>query len=297
MSEPEKKPRRHQPLLKCRKCQFAIPPGKVTCGYCGAVHFGTARVHADRPDDGIKRLSEIEALKLERIKTGLGDRNWGPAGDEGICVTSLTLLGGAPGAGKSTLCSQLLSLIASVTGKHTLYVGKEESGEQVKARAMRLGLPNLDRMLILPLEAQEGGYKLTPEVFERWQIGGYVIDSLQAYSETENDSCDLLLDLKAATVKYRCPGVVISQVNKEEEFAGLNSLQHAVDALMLFTLVDVIDGPDGEEFYPPNDEATPNEPWRVLKTGKNRDGTSHESYFSMHATGLRAFLPPWEKMR
>jgi len=290
MPEPEKKYR--GPRCGVKSCGAPLPPGKLTCISCGTVAYGATKTLNGRADDGIKRLSEIEALKVERIKTGLGDRNWGPNGDEGICLTSLTLLGGAPGAGKSTLCSQLLSLIATSTDKHTLYVGKEESGEQVKARAVRLGLPNLDKMLILPLEAQEAGYKLTPETFEQWKIGGYVIDSLQTYSQGDSEAKELLIALKETTVKYRCPGIVISQVNKDEEFSGENGLKHAVDALMLFTLTDVLVDERGREYLPPKDPGSDPQPWRVLKTDKNRDGTAYESYFSMHETGLRQFWLP-----
>ena len=299
MSSPEAKKRRGPPVAHCGRkvCGAVIPAGKITCVVCGAVSFGRSVEEAARPDDGIVRLSEIEAKRVERIKTGLADRNWGPMGDEGICVTSLTLIGGAPGCGKSTLCAQLLSLIAKATGKPTLYVGAEESGEQVKGRAVRLGFDNLDQMLILPLEAQHAGYKITPETFERWKPGAYVIDSVQTFSDSDNDSVKLCEDLKEITLKHRCPGIIISQVNKEEEFSGLNGLKHAVDALMLFTLTDVIIDERGREHLPPNDPETPNEPWRVLKTDKNRDGTAHEAYFSMHGTGLRPFVVPGAKSK
>ena len=285
------------PKLKCPRawCKADIPVGKITCVICGCVAFGTPRSkEGQRPDDGVKRLSEIEALKVERILSGFADRNWGPANDPGIAVCGITLLGGAPGAGKSTLCAQILSAISNVTGGNTLYVGSEENAEQVKARAVRLGLQNLEQMLILPLEAQYAGYKVTRELFERWKPRAWVLDSLQKYSESDQDAVKMCEDMKEITVKYRCPSIIISQVNKEEEFSGLQGQMHAVDTLISFTLAESIQAPNGRILTPPFDPENPDkmEPFRILKTTKNRDGDAYESYFTMHSNGLRPFHVP-----
>ena len=283
-------------ILKCpRNCGGEIPRGKITCVLCGAVAFGPPKTTIGvRPDDGIKRLSELQTMKLERIVTGFADRNFGPAGNEGVAVSAVTMLGGMPGAGKSTLILQILSNIAKATGRPALLVGAEESGEQVKDRALRLEIDNLADILILPLEEQVAGHKLTRETFERWNPSALAIDSLQKCSDSDDDAVKLCEDLKEISVIKRCPVFVVSQVNKEDEFAGSNKAQHAVDALVIFSLADELMTADGRILMPPPDPEQPDkiEPFRALRTSKNRFGDSYESYFTMHRTGLRPFVIP-----
>jgi predicted ATP-dependent serine protease len=280
--------------VKCKRCGGPIPTSKITCIACGAVHFGANANLTGRVDDGIKRLSELVTVKQDRIVTDFVDRNWGTAADPGIAVTGVTLLGGMPGAGKSTLCAQILSIIGQKTGRPTLFVGAEENGEQVKARAIRLALPNLADMLILTLEDQSNGYKITRDVFDRWKPAAFVLDSIQKYARSDAEQLELAGDLKEVAVKYRCPVFIVSQVNKDEEFSGSNGLQHEVDTLVIFSLADELVTRSGKKIYPPQNPENPDqiEPFRALETKKNRNGERYESYFTMSALGLSPFTLP-----
>jgi AAA domain len=283
-------------LKRCRRtgCDGVIPPNKITCIACGGIDFGAASSSNGRVDDGIQRLSEITERKQERLLTGLCDRNFGSAQDPGLAVTSVTLLGGGPGAGKSTLCAQILSNCARASARPGLYVGAEENGGQVKDRAIRLLLPNLDDMLILSLESQSQGYKINREVFARWKPGIFVLDSIQKYARSDAEQIELAADLKEVSTEHKCPVIIISQVNKEEEFAGSNGLQHEVDALVIFSTAESLVTPSGREIFPPLDPENPDkiEPFRILRTKKNRNGDSYESYFVMDRLGLHPFLLP-----
>jgi DNA repair protein RadA/Sms len=239
--------------------------------------------------DGIVRLSEVKTETFERIVTGFADRNWGPETSPGIVRNSVSLLGGSPGAGKSTLCAQILSAIARSTGRPTLYVGAEESGDQVKDRAIRLGIDNMSDILILPLEEQAKGYKLTNAVMQRWDPSAVVLDSVSrmASDDGAQEAVRICEDVKHIAVLKRCPFIVICQVNKSEEFSGLNALKHAVDVLMVFTTADILSDKDGRDILPPEECGI--EPFRILKTTKNRFGDIAETYMTMHANGLRPF--------
>jgi DNA repair protein RadA/Sms len=259
---------------------------------CKAVQFGTPKAAPGLPqvDDGIKRLSEVKTEMFERIVTGFADRNWGPEENPGIVKNSVTLMGGSPGAGKSTLCAQIMSAIAKATKRPTLYVGAEESGDQVKDRAIRLGIDNMDDMLILPLEEQVKGHKITPATFQRWDPSAVVVDSLSKYASEggAEEAVRICESVKETAVLRRCPFIVICQVTKDEEFAGLNAVKHAVDTLLIFRTADILSGPDGRDVVPPEECGV--EPFRILQTTKNRFGSICETYFTMGAKGLRPFL-------
>ena len=108
---------------------------------------------------------------------------------------------------------------------------------------------NLPDLLILPLEEQAKGHRLTPDVFDRWKPAAVVIDSAQKFTQTPTEAVTLCEDVKETAITKRCPFIIISQVNKEEEFAGLNSFQHAADSLMIFRLADQLITPDGRKIF------------------------------------------------
>ena len=283
----------HTRVERCRACQEPLPKDRIECRWCKTTNFGTPKVldgkSLHHAHDGIVRLSEVKTELFERIQSGFADRNWGPDATPGIVRNSVTLLGGSPGAGKSTLCAQILSAIARSTGRPTLYVGAEESGDQVKDRAIRLGIDNMNDMLILPLEEQAKGYKLTNAVMQRWDPSAVVLDSVSrmASDDGAQEAVRICEDVKHIAVLRRCPFIVICQVNKGEEFSGLNALKHAVDTLILFTTADILSDKDGRDILPPEECGI--EPFRILKTTKNRFGDIAETYFTMHANGLRPF--------
>ena len=95
--------------------------------------------------DGVVPLSQVGSPKtspLQRLQTGLADRNWGTASEPGIVPRSVSLFFGKIGAGNSTFFLQLLSAAARVTGRKVLYIMTTEEASNVQQRAERLGSEN-----------------------------------------------------------------------------------------------------------------------------------------------------------
>src|SRR6185436_5540104 len=109
--------------MNCVRCTAPMKQGAAQCKECGKWHTGGETTQQ------VCRLVDLVASDVERIVTGPWDSVWGG----GIAQTSITLLGGEPGAGKSTLVTEIA---AAVPG--TLYISAEEEPGQIKGRADRL---------------------------------------------------------------------------------------------------------------------------------------------------------------
>ena len=179
----------------------------------------------------VNKIDEITATEDERIKTGINELDRVLGG--GFMPGSVTLLGGDPGIGKSTLVMQSAGKIT----EKVLYVTGEESAKQIKIRASRLKiksdsfyiLAETDLSVILSAISQ-----LTPDVV--------VIDSIQTMyrSELENSpgtitqirECTALL-MDEAKRKHFCV-IIVGHVTKEGMIAGPKVLEHIVDTVLQF---------------------------------------------------------------
>jgi DNA repair protein RadA/Sms len=232
---------------------------------------------------GPRPLAEIESASVERRRTGSRELDRVLGG--GLVAGSLLLVGGDPGIGKSTLLLQVaIQLAAAGSGEPPiLYVAGEESEEQVRMRATRLGaIP--ERLLILcetDLEAVlEAAARVRPAVM--------IVDSIQTIARgdleggpgtvTQMRECGLaLLHYAKAT---RTSVLLVGHVTKDGTVAGPRVLEHMVDAVLYL---------EGERY----------QHYRVLRAAKNRFGATHElGVFEMTDRGLAevanpsaAFLP------
>ena len=206
-------------------------------------------------------LSEINVESSERLQTGPWDVCFGG----GLMLESIVLVGGAPGAGKSTLMLQIAEEAGCV-----LYLAAEEAPEQIKERADRLGVkgkgihiwPTLGGETVIEaiLEGLET-YEIEPDLIIADSLPGMAGDNHALQSE-------ICISLKNYAIESKCPALIIDHITKELEFAGRIALQHLVDATV--------------SFYP--DEKTGK---RVLKPVKNRHGAvGVSSVFGMRETGL-----------
>ena len=223
-------------------------------------------------------LSQIIMKEDDRLSTGIGELDRVLGG--GIVAGSLTLVGGDPGIGKSTLLLQMCRLLAA-DGKKVLYISGEESLKQIKMRASRIGQfnDNLHLLCETNLDVVENAIKThTPQVV--------IIDSIQTmYNENVSaapgsvsqvrESTGLLLQLaKGLGVSI----FIVGHVTKEGTVAGPRVLEHMVDTVLYF---------EGDRYAS----------YRILRGVKNRFGSTNEiGVFEMHEEGLIQVENPSEYM-
>ena len=224
------------------------------------------------------RLSEVYTDEKQRISSGMEELDRVLGG--GIVAGSLMLVGGDPGIGKSTL---LLQVCHNLTrdGHKVLYVSGEESAQQIKLRAQRIGDFKDDLMLLC-----ETNLELVRSVIEKTKPEIVVIDSIQTmYHETVSAAPGSVSQVREATnvLMQIAKGMGISiflvgHVTKEGVVAGPRVLEHMVDTVLYF---------EGDRYAS----------YRILRGVKNRFGSTNEiGVFEMRQSGLREVSNPSEYM-
>ncbi|SDB63901.1 DNA repair protein RadA/Sms [Flavobacteriaceae bacterium MAR_2010_188] len=219
------------------------------------------------------RINEIDTSQDTRLDTLDSEFNRVLGG--GLVHGSMTLLGGEPGIGKSTLMLQ----IALKLPYKTLYVSGEESQKQIKMRADRIE-PNSTSCYILTETKTQNIFKqieqLEPDVL--------VIDSIQTlHSDYIDSSAGSISQVKECTtelIKFAketaTPVILIGHITKEGSIAGPKILEHMVDTVLQF-------------------EGDRNHVFRILRANKNRFGSTNElGIYEMQGSGLREVSNPSE---
>ena len=243
--------------------QLLVPQGKKSLRSAGA--FSTAQTKPIR-------ISEIEPSEEQRIAMASSELNRVLGG--GLVQGSLTLIGGDPGIGKSTL---LLQNVLCMRKRQVLYVSGEESMEQLKMRADRLGRP-ADNVFILCETSLENILTHAKEMKPDMMI----VDSIQTISTAEMEStAGSVGQVRECTAKLlrfaKATGIaviIIGHFTKDGNIAGPRLLEHMVDVVLQF---------EGDRSYS----------FRVLRALKNRFGSTSESgIFSMETGGLKEVANP-----
>ncbi len=253
-------------------------------------HGGAATMFGGNHSDGGAKpvcLRDISAHDEPRIDMHDGELNRVLGG--GLVPGSITLLGGEPGIGKSTLT---LQTILHMPDRKVLYVSGEESAHQIKLRADRLasssidgedmadGKSSLDHISILCETALE---KIFSHIQEQ-APGLVVIDSIQTIStdevESSPGSISQVRECAAALLRFAktsgIPVILIGHINKEGTLAGPKILEHIVDTVVQF---------EGDQHYM----------YRILRSIKNRFGSTSElGIYEMQQGGLRQVSNPSE---
>ena len=253
-------------------------------------HGGAATMFGGNHSDGDAKpvcLRDISAHDEPRIDMHDGELNRVLGG--GLVPGSITLLGGEPGIGKSTLT---LQTILHMPDRKVLYVSGEESAHQIKLRADRLasssidgedmadGKSSLDHISILCETALE---KIFSHIQEQ-APGLVVIDSIQTIStdevESSPGSISQVRECAAALLRFAktsgIPVILIGHINKEGTLAGPKILEHIVDTVVQF---------EGDQHYM----------YRILRSIKNRFGSTSElGIYEMQQGGLRQVSNPSE---
>jgi DNA repair protein RadA/Sms len=223
--------------------------------------------HETETNSASVSIRSIDIVPPQRIKSGMYELDrvlgggWVPGG--------VTLLGGQPGIGKSTLLLQTAGLMAQ-KGSKVLYISGEESASQVALRARRLGVNSENLSLFCSSNLEKAVSEVNDE------IGFFVLDSVQAMRAPEEPGwagtpnqvravAQIVLD---AAKNKNIPAVLVGHITKEGRLAGPMLLEHMVDTVLIFT---------GEGYSS----------YRMLRAQKNRYGTTEElGIFEMGERGL-----------
>jgi DNA repair protein RadA/Sms len=221
-------------------------------------------------------LTALGATTFERIAVPIGELDRVLGG--GLVPGSLVLIGGDPGIGKSTLVLQAAAALAT-DALPVLYVSGEESAQQVKLRADRLGIRG-DQVLVLPETNLEEILSAAEATSPRLLI----VDSIQTmYLEDVTSAAGSVAQVRECTARLmqwakprQTPVLIVGHVTKEGTIAGPRVLEHMVDAVLYL---------EGDRYHQ----------YRILRAVKNRFGSTDEvGVFEMADAGLREVRNPSE---
>ena len=251
------------------------PAGGATAPTARRARAGWVPAANARPAGPVP-LADVTMESTERSSTGMRELDRVLGG--GIVPGSLLLVGGDPGIGKSTLLLQLARALAS-EGRKVLYVSGEESEQQIRLRASRLGSVPAGLLLLCETDLEtvlDTAVAVKPDVL--------IADSIQTLSRgdleggpgtvTQVRECGLAMLHFAKS--SQTPVFLVGHVTKDGAVAGPRVLEHMVDAVLYL---------EGERY----------QHYRVLRAAKNRFGSTHElGVFEMLDSGLREVANPSE---
>ena len=278
---------KNKTIFVCQECGYESIRWMGKCSNCNNWNTFVEEVKQPKVQKGIgvtsstkaskpMKITQIVSEKEARITTAMRELNRVLGG--GIVPGSLVLIGGDPGIGKSTL---LLQTSAQVAAKDltVLYISGEESMQQTKLRAERLGITT-DKLFVL----SETNLHLIMHQIEEVKPDFVVIDSIQTMFKEEVTSApgsvtqvrESTMELMKIAKSNAIPIFIVGHVTKEGAIAGPRMLEHMVDVVLYF---------EGERHHT----------YRILRTVKNRFGSTNEmGIFEMKELGLQEVMNPSE---
>ena len=275
----------------CNECGFESPKWVGQCPACrewntmveeritgSSSTIKSTKEALSKGDSAVASISQISLEEESKISTGLKELDRVLGG--GVVSGSLTLVGGDPGIGKSTLLLQTCRLMGNA-GEKILYVSGEESLKQIKIRALRIGdfSDNVELMC-------ETNLAIIEEVIRKKRPKIVIIDSIQTmYIEEVTSAPGSVSQVRESTgiLMRIAKGMdvsvfIVGHVTKEGTVAGPRVLEHMVDTVLYF-------------------EGDRHASYRVLRGVKNRFGSTNEiGVFEMRNEGLIEVANPSEFM-
>lgn len=269
----------------CSECGFESAKWYGKCPECGEWNTMTEELStvSSGKGNGIKksvssaqkvmRLNEITGDVEKRISTGIKEFDRVLGG--GIVIGSLVLISGDPGIGKSTILLQICEHLGK--NKFVLYVSGEESANQIKLRANRLGVFTENLAILAQTDVET-----IVETIRTEKPDVVIIDSIQTmiYDECSSSAGSVTQVRECTNIfmhtakSFGIPIFVVGHVNKDGAIAGPKVLEHIVDTVLYF---------EGERNYS----------YRILRGVKNRFGSTNEiGVFEMQQNGLQEVENP-----
>ena len=273
---------KNRSVFVCQTCAYSSFRWLGRCPECGGWNTFTEETDMPGRPSAKKRSSmtapvaigQVNAKAEERVSTSIQEFDRVLGG--GLVPGSAILIGGAPGIGKSTLLLQAGGGLAN-QGKKVLYISGEESLQQIKLRADRIGIDSETFYL-----ASETDVEQVIHLLENERPDLAIIDSIQTVffdgleSIPGNISQVRFCGHRLITTAKQCnvPIFLVGHVTKEGSLAGPRVLEHLVDCLLLL---------EGDGLHP----------YRVLRTAKNRFGSTNEvGLFEMTGQGIEQVENP-----
>lgn len=268
----------------CSECGFESPKWYGKCPSCGEWNTLNEELNSQQTKNSLSNsfstvnqvlaLDDICGENDERIPTKIEEFDRVLGG--GIVKGSLVLLSGDPGIGKSTILLQICQNLGS-KGQKILYVSGEESANQIKLRAVRIGVTTKNLFIL-----SQTDLATIVECIKAEKPDIVIIDSIQTMVyEQVNSSAGSITQVRECTnvLLHTAKGLgipifIVGHVNKDGAIAGPKVLEHIVDTVLYF---------EGERNYS----------YRILRGVKNRFGSTNEiGVFEMTADGLKEVLNP-----
>ena len=268
----------------CSECGFESPKWYGKCPSCGEWNTLNEELNSQQTKNSFSNsfstvnqvlaLDDICGENDERIPTKIEEFDRVLGG--GIVKGSLVLLSGDPGIGKSTILLQICQNLGS-KGQKILYVSGEESANQIKLRAVRIGVTTKNLFIL-----SQTDLATIVECIKAEKPDIVIIDSIQTMVyEQVNSSAGSITQVRECTNVFMhtakglgIPIFIVGHVNKDGAIAGTIVLEHIVDTVLYF---------EGERNYS----------YRILRGVKNRFGSTNEiGVFEMTADGLKEVLNP-----
>jgi DNA repair protein RadA/Sms len=224
-------------VAKCRFCGSPdVPAATQRCPACG--EYAWTLLSTEKRE--VAFLSEEEDQVVERVDVGCFNDIFGG----GIAETSVNLIAGPPGAGKTTLFLMLcLVILSQYADGIALYIANEQSRKELRGYALRLGMqPVLGRIAIVDCMGglQRPLDSIVEEYHKKYRVRLGILDSLtKLVGDDANLGVMFVETFKYLTVKWKFPSLIVNQVTKGGEHAGLNKLLHAGDGLLNLEKDDV----------------------------------------------------------